>query len=119
MLGGVSMLKGGMILVPVMYLHRAEKYWGPTAAEFIPDRWNVERISAGDFVEPPRGAYLPFNLGPRDCIGARFAVLEMKVVLAKLLARFQFAPDPGFEPQFSMAETLVPKNGMHVRVSLV
>lgn len=118
-LGGVRVPKGGMVIVPTMYLHRAEKYWGATASEFIPDRWNVGRISAGDFQEPPRGAYLPFNIGPRDCIGARFAVLEMKVVLAKLLTRFQFNPEPGFEPQFSMAETLVPKNGMSIRISLV
>mmetsp|Transcript_3757 Transcript_3757/g.13291 ORF Transcript_3757/g.13291 Transcript_3757/m.13291 type:complete len:497 (+) Transcript_3757:67-1557(+) len=118
-LAGVKLPAKAMITVPVMYLHRAKEYWGPTALEFRPERWDVERISAGDFQEPPRGAYVPFNVGPRDCIGARFATLEMKVVLAQLLCKFKFEEKPGFEPQFSMAETLVPKHGMELRITHV
>lgn len=39
--------------------------------------------------------YFPFLLGSRNCIGQRFALLEMKIVLAKLLHRFSFALVPG------------------------
>ncbi|KAH7978027.1 hypothetical protein HPB49_004254 [Dermacentor silvarum] len=36
-------------------------------------------------------AYVPFGLGPRECIGRRFALLELKTVLAKLVRTYVFS----------------------------
>lgn len=44
---------------------------------------------------PPRGAWLPFGTGPRVCIGQHFALLEMTLVAAMLLQRFQIQTVPG------------------------
>src|SRR5262249_3475577 len=58
--------------------------------EFIPDRWT------DDFSEQlPKYAYFPFGGGPRACIGASFAMMEMILVLATIgqSFRFQLVPD--------------------------
>ena len=36
------------------------------------------------------GAYLPFGLGPRVCVGAAFATTEATLILARLIRRFNF-----------------------------
>jgi cytochrome P450 len=43
----------------------------------------------------PNGAYVPFGGGPRNCIGAGFAMMEAVLVLAALLQRYELAPAPG------------------------
>jgi len=108
-----------ILLIPILGIHRSKKYWGETADQFIPERWDKENITSGKYPEPPRGAYLPFNIGIRDCIGKRFADLEMKIALTVLLTKFQFTPVEGFVPGYSMNETLKPKNGMKLNLSLL
>ncbi len=66
-------------------LHRDTDYW-PQADEFIPDRWLV---GSEDPLYPVKGAWRPFEYGPRNCIGQELAMIEMKVAMIVILHLFE------------------------------
>uniref|UniRef100_A0A8D3CI35 Cholesterol 24-hydroxylase n=1 Tax=Scophthalmus maximus TaxID=52904 RepID=A0A8D3CI35_SCOMX len=72
---------------------------------FDPDRFHPDATK-------PYYCYYPFALGPRSCLGQNFAQMEAKVVMAKLLQRFDFTLVPG--QTFDMVDTgtLRPKSGV-------
>ncbi|KZT71412.1 cytochrome P450 [Daedalea quercina L-15889] len=70
----------------VWAMHRREEYWGPDAQEYDPDRFLDERVNK--YLTPNPFIFLPFNAGPRICLGQQFAYNEMSFFLIKLLQRF-------------------------------
>ncbi|GAB1608246.1 cytochrome P450 4X1-like [Argonauta hians] len=81
--------KGTFISVHISTLHRNPKYW-KDPLEFRP-----ERFSDPSKIYPY--SFLPFVAGGRMCIGYKFAMMEMKTVLALLVNKFEFKPLPGIE----------------------
>lgn len=65
---------------------RCPDLW-PSPDSFIPERWLVKE---GDPLFPIKGAWRPFELGPRQCIGIELAMIEMKVIVALMLRSFDF-----------------------------
>lgn len=59
-------------------------------------------------VENESRLFLPFGIGPYMCIGYRFAMLEMKTVLARLLQVFDFKMSPGYSYKRQQALVLRP-----------
>lgn len=53
---------------------------------FIPERFLSERSAE---TQNPF-AYVPFSAGPRNCIGQKFAILEIKSIVSKLIRNFEF-----------------------------
>ena len=91
-----------MLRVTPWVLHRDAR-WFPNPERFDPARFMP------DAPPPPRGAYIPFGLGPRVCLGQHFAVLEMTLIAAMLLQRYHLQPLPGAQaPQPKMHVTLRP-----------
>ena len=73
-----------------------------------PDEFRPERFLPGA-PDIPRGAWLPFGTGPRVCIGQHFAMLEMGLIAAILLQRFNFQwPTGAVWPAGVMAVTMRP-----------
>lgn len=80
----ITILKGQSILIPTYAWHRDPKYF-PNPEKFDPDRFNEENIEQQDI-----SAYAPFGLGPRNCIGSRFALMTVKTILYNFLLNFSF-----------------------------
>ncbi|XP_038077348.1 cytochrome P450 3A6-like [Patiria miniata] len=91
---GTTIEKGRSVLIHVYAMHHDEKYW-PNPEKFDPERFSPERKST---IHPM--AYLPFGFGPRSCIGMRFALLEAKMALVRVLQQYRL--DVGPETQIPM-----------------
>lgn len=75
----------GFMVWPVSYaLHCSSDLW-PSPTAFIPERWLAKE---GDPLFPIKGAWRPFEFGPRHCIGTELAMIEMKIMMALMLRSF-------------------------------
>jgi cytochrome P450 len=63
----------------VYVMHRRKDMWGPDAEEFRPERWDGRKSG---------WEYLPFNGGPRICIGQQFALTEAGYTIVRLTQKF-------------------------------
>ncbi|MCJ1479144.1 hypothetical protein MMC13_007828 [Lambiella insularis] len=72
-------------------VHHDPASW-PRAGDFLPDRWLV---SQDDPLHPIKGAWRPFEHGPRNCVGQELTMLELKVVLVMTLRTFGIVADYG------------------------
>ncbi|MFJ8160402.1 cytochrome P450 [Streptomyces sp. NPDC096136] len=79
------------VLVCPYLTHRDPLLWPD------PERFDPRRFTAGGGRPARQGAYLPFGLGPRACLGTQFALRESTVLLEHLLPRYRpsFASVPG------------------------
>lgn len=80
-LGSHAVAPGDLVVISPWVLHRHRRYWRHPDA-FWPERF----LAAAEPVD--RMLFLPFGAGPRACIGARFALDEAAIVLARTLRRF-------------------------------
>ena len=106
---GWTLPAGSLAVASQWVLHRDPRFW-PDAHRFVPERWLTDQ-GAFDESAPgqPRGAWFPFGLGQRVCIGESFAWLEGVLVLAAVSSRWEVDVDPGFEPAVQPAVTLRPR----------
>jgi len=98
---------GRRVLYSIYLVHRDPRYWN-NPGEFMPERFASEQ---------PRQPYtfLPFGGGARNCIGLAFAQVEAKVVLARILQRYDLAITSQ-RVGLRMGATLEPRPGVPVMV---
>ncbi|KAG6915766.1 hypothetical protein DXG01_009971 [Tephrocybe rancida] len=70
----------------VFLMHRRKDLWGPDAEEFDPDRFLDERLKK--YLVKNSFIFLPFNAGPRICLGQQFAYNEMSFMLIRFMQQF-------------------------------
>jgi cytochrome P450 family 4 len=108
---GYTIPEGTVLHIHIFDLHRnAEIY--PEPLKFDPDRFLPEQVA-----ERHPFAYIPFSAGPRNCIGQRFALLELKTVLCGILRRFALEKvDDMHDVEFRPDLVLRPKEDVKVRI---
>ena len=77
--------KGITYLIPIYGLHIETRNISPTLYKFDPERFSEENR---ENIDPD--TYLPFGIGPRNCIGSRFALMELKTIFYYLMLNFKF-----------------------------
>ena len=111
-LNGIHIPAGTEILIPIYVLHHD------------PDAWqNPEKFDPERFRSPAKDArhafqFLPFGAGPRNCIGMRFALMEVKIALVRILMKYKFVASPETQVPLEIREgiTLSAKDGVLIRV---
>ncbi|XP_028160700.1 cytochrome P450 9e2-like [Ostrinia furnacalis] len=78
--------KGEAFAIPIWAFHRDPEFF-PNPNKFDPERFSEENKHK---IQP--FTYMPFGLGPRNCIGSRFALCEVKVMLYQLLLHVELSP---------------------------
>ncbi|XP_041643826.1 cholesterol 24-hydroxylase-like [Cheilinus undulatus] len=101
---GIHIPAGVTIFFSSYITGRMEKFF-KDPLKFDPDRFHPD-------APKPYYCYYPFALGPRACLGQNFAQMEAKVVMAKLLQRFDFTLTPGQTFDILDCGTLRPKSGV-------
>jgi len=112
-IAGHDVAPGEQILMPVFAIHRHRRLWSDPD-RFDPDRFLPERAETYR-----RTQYMPFGAGPRICIGASFALVEAKVLLASLIRAARFGWDGKHMPEPQSRVTLRPKGGMPLAVEML
>ncbi|KAK4782729.1 hypothetical protein SAY86_007103 [Trapa natans] len=105
-LGDLFIPKGLSVWIPVLAFNHSEELWGEDADDFNPGRFSSESCSPGKFT--------PFAMGPRNCIGQSFAMIEAKIILAMLISRFSFTISENYRHAPVVVLTLKPKYGVQV-----
>jgi cytochrome P450 len=109
-LGGVPIPKGTMVVAAPWTLHRDAR-WHPEPLVFRPERWTSTYEAA-----LPVGSYLPFGLGPRKCIGTRFATVEAVVLLVGIARAFDWSSVDDALPPLQPAITCRPTRPVRLAV---
>ena len=109
-LGGYHVPPGTQVFMFQWATHRDARFF-EAPLRFKPERWTAEFEA-----QLPKYAYFPFGAGPRVCIGASFAMMEMVLVLATIGQRFRLQLDPNHPVETYPAMSLRPKAGVKVKV---
>jgi cytochrome P450 len=111
-IGEYRLPKGCIIFMsPFVTQRRPDVFADPLA--FRPERFSVECEK-----DIPRGAYFPFSLGPRVCIGKSFAMMEARLIVANLIQRVVPTLPADYQLELDPKLAVRPRNGLPVDVVL-
>lgn len=108
-IGRFKINKGTNIVFPILSIHRSKHFYDKPL-EFLPDRWESINLHA------KRNEFLPFGTGPRVCMGASFAMMEITTVIAILLQRYSFKLLSSPDLKLASSVSMRPLNDMHLEV---
>jgi cytochrome P450 len=109
--GGFFVPKGQTVVISMYAIHRQERLY-PDPERFDPDRFTPEAVA-----QRHRFAYLPFAAGHRNCIGAGQALVELKLIVARIAQRYELTLDPTQKVEPAPGTTMFPRFGMRMKIT--
>lgn len=114
--GTTVIIKSGEgLFIPIYNIHNDPENY-PNPSKFDPERFADENK---DFIKPC--SFMPFGLGPRNCIGSRFALMQIKTVLFNLLLKFSIEISENTQNPIKLKKNnvaaLYPEIGFFVKLS--
>jgi cytochrome P450 len=109
-LSGYRLARGSLVAISP-YVTQRDPRWFPEPERFDPDRFGPGRVE-----NIPEYAFIPFGAGPHVCVGNSFAMMEITLIVATLMQRFQIELTPGQEnivPELKVS--LRPRGGVWVK----
>ncbi|EZA54255.1 Cytochrome P450 4C1 [Ooceraea biroi] len=103
---------GADVVIDIVHLHQNSDFW-PNPEVFDPDRFLPELVQ-----NRHPFAYIPFSAGSRNCIGQRFAMMEMKAVIGTLVHNFNLEPIDHLKDVRCSADIII-RIGQPMRVKFV
>ena len=94
---GIKIPKGMIVNFDIHSVHHLEEYYPE------PFKWDPERFMPENRDKLVPYTYMPFGIGPRNCVGMRFALMEAKTAAAILVYKYRFFKTPNTQPK------LIPK----------
>ncbi len=110
-INGWPIQKKEIFLLNIHALHRHPDFWED------PERFDPERFAVENVKTMSRQSYLPFGSGPRMCIGNHFAMMEMQLLLATLVRKFDFTLSDGHTVTGVPLIVYKPKGGIPVHIT--
>ncbi|RDD39453.1 Cytochrome P450 3A14 [Trichoplax sp. H2] len=109
---GFHIPKDTMIGLPIYGIHHNSEFW-PNHEQFIPERFTPEEKAKRNPY-----SYIPFGGGPRNCIGMRLALLEIKLALVKIIQNVEFyaTKETEIPLQLKTGASLCPANGIYLGI---
>ncbi|XP_059612263.1 probable cytochrome P450 9f2 [Phlebotomus argentipes] len=101
------------VWIPIYAFHWDAKYF-PDPAKFDPERFSDENKST---IDP--STYMPFGIGPRNCVGSRFALMELKSIIYYLVLNFSLEVTEKTQIPLKLASSfgaLQSERGIHVKL---
>jgi cytochrome P450 len=93
----VSFDYGDIILIPIYSINRNPDFYDKPE-EFDPDRFSPENGGAKSYID--QGKLFTFGIGPRACVGSRFAIVQSKLAIASLIRNFEISLNPKTPEKF-------------------
>ena len=94
-------------MVPIYAYHRSPQFFFPCPDKFWPRRWlkragdqlGNDRSGTSDksYEVHNQAAFMPFSLGPANCVGKHFATMEARMVVAALMQQFDIRFADGYD----------------------
>ena len=106
--------KDTMITIGTVATHRSEEVWDDPKT-FDPMRFSPE----GGVKERHRFAWIPFSGGAHMCIGLHFAYMQIKVIMAQLLPKYDIVLPEGYTTEFQIIPLFKPKDGLPITLKAI
>nr|AGN04275.1 cytochrome P450 [Oryzias melastigma] len=111
-INGLLIPKDMTVMIPTWPIHRDPEIW-PEPEEFKPERFSKENKEK---IDPY--TYMPFGVGPRNCIGMRFALVSMKLALVEILQKYSFTvcKETEIPVELDIQGLIAPKRAIYLKL---